>query len=91
MHVIVGLSLFIILCYNFNKQEHALDTPLIDQESETNPFLLHEHLLLFFFGGGGGCLVFCYFHRARDFFVPDLEFSTTKFGYIKDVIYLKVV
>lgn len=53
MHVIVGLSLFIILCYNFNKQEHALDTPLIDQESETNPFLLHEHLSLFFFWGGG--------------------------------------
>lgn len=52
MHVIVGLSLFIILCYNFNKQEHALDTPLIDQESETNPFLLHEHLSLFFLGGG---------------------------------------
>lgn len=90
MHVIVGLSLFIILCYNFNKQEHALTTPLIDQESEKNPFLLHVHLPCVFFLGGGG-LLFCYFHRARDFFVPDLEFSTTKFGYIKDVIYLKVV
>lgn len=34
---------------------------------------------------------FCFFHRARGFFVPDLEFSTTKVWLCKDVIYLNVV
>lgn len=34
---------------------------------------------------------FLFFHRARGFFVPDLEFSTTKVWLCKDVIYLKVV
>lgn len=56
-------------------------SPQDDTKSETNPFLLHISCFL----------IVCFSHRARGFFVPDLEFSTTKVWLCKDVIYLKVV
>lgn len=59
-----------------------------DTKSETNPFLLHISSHAFLLCAN---INFCFFHRARGFFVPDLEFSTTKVWLCKDVIYLKVV
>lgn len=61
-------------------------SPRGDTKSETNPFLLHISCFLIV------CKYkFLFFHRARGFFVPDLEFSTTKVWLCKDVIYLNVV
>lgn len=61
-------------------------SPQDDTKSETNPLLLHISCFLIV------CeYKFLFFHRARGFFVPDLEFSTTKVWLCKDVIYLKFV